>query len=89
MTYRAHYSEGRIAKLLGALPPAPPAWVEAAQELPAAYQAMDGMAARAGAAQEFQAEIVADLAKLEITEPGTEQAQRESNGNVATPGGTE
>lgn len=71
MTYRAIYDEGRIAKLLQALPPAPQAWVEAAQELPSAQREIDTIAARAKDDQEFQAEVIADLANIEVAEPRT------------------
>ena len=55
------YDEERIAELIAALPPAPAAWVQAAQELPAARQAMDGIAARAEADAAFRAAALADL----------------------------
>jgi hypothetical protein len=61
MTFRAHYDEAQIAKLLGALPPAPEGWVEAAQELPRARREMDDIVARAEADAEFRAAVMADL----------------------------
>jgi hypothetical protein len=87
MTYRAHYDEARIAKLLKALPPAPPAWVEAAQELPSANRAMDGMVARAEATQQFQAEVAADLDQIDVAEPRTYGILHGMNEKPA-PGGT-
>ena len=54
-------SEERLAKLLHALPPAPRGWVEAAQELPAARQAIDSLAERAAADAEFRRALIADL----------------------------
>jgi regulator of protease activity HflC (stomatin/prohibitin superfamily) len=53
--------EERIALLLRLLRPAPRAWVQAAQELPAARRTMDEIVARAEADAQFQAALVADL----------------------------
>jgi regulator of protease activity HflC (stomatin/prohibitin superfamily) len=53
--------EERLARLIGALPPAPAAWVRAAQELPLARAELDEIVARAEADAEFQARLVADL----------------------------
>jgi hypothetical protein len=53
--------EERLARLLRALPPAPQAWVRAAQELPAARADFDQIVARAEADAEFRARLVADL----------------------------
>jgi hypothetical protein len=53
--------EERLARLLGALPPAPEGWVRAAQELPLARAGLDQIVARAEADGEFQARLVADL----------------------------
>jgi hypothetical protein len=50
-----------IAELLRSLPPAPPAWVQAAQELPLARAELDGLVARAEADAAFRAALVADL----------------------------
>lgn len=36
------YDESRLAELLSVLPPAPEAWVRAAQELPLARRELDG-----------------------------------------------
>ena len=52
---------GHIARLLAALPPAPVGWVEAAQELPHARQALDRLYERAAADAELRARVVADL----------------------------
>jgi hypothetical protein len=54
-------TEERIALLLRLLRPAPPAWVRAAQELPAAREAFDEIVARAEADAAFRAALVADL----------------------------
>jgi hypothetical protein len=55
------YKEERIARLLRALPPAPEAWVEAAQELPRSRREMDEIVSRAEADVEFRAALIADL----------------------------
>ena len=56
----AHDIEG-MAELLRALPPAPAAWVQAAQELPSARRELDALVARAEADDAFRKELVADL----------------------------
>jgi hypothetical protein len=53
--------EQRLAELLRRLPPAPEGWVRAAQELPAARAALDGLIARAEADAAERARIVSDL----------------------------
>lgn len=55
------YDEERIAELLSALPPAPAAWVRAAQELPQARHELDEIVARAEADLEFRRALIADL----------------------------
>ena len=55
------YDEDRLAALLRVLPPAPAAWVTAAQELPLASRGLDEIVARAEADAEFRARLVADL----------------------------
>jgi hypothetical protein len=55
------YDEERLAELLALLPPAPQAWVQAAQELPLARAQLDDLVARAEADAAFQAALVADL----------------------------
>ena len=55
------YDEQRLAELLGALPPAPEGWVQAAQELPAARRELDDLVARAVADAEFRQALLADL----------------------------
>lgn len=55
------YDEERLAQLLGALPPAPDAWVTAAQELPLARAGFDEIVARAEADAEFRRACIADL----------------------------
>ena len=56
-----HYDEERLAELIAGLPPAPEAWVRAAQELPAARRGLDEIVARAEADAEFRARLLADL----------------------------
>jgi hypothetical protein len=55
------YDEETLAGLLRMLPPAPPAWVAAAQQLPHARAGLEDIVARAEADAEFRARLVADL----------------------------
>ena len=55
------YDEETLARLLRMLPPAPPAWVAAAQELPAARAGLEDIVTRAEADAEFRARLMADL----------------------------
>ena len=55
------YDEDRLAALIAALPPAPVAWVRAAQELPFARRELDEVVARAEADAEFREALIADL----------------------------
>lgn len=55
------FTEERLARLIRALPPAPAAWVRAAQELPLARAGLDEIVARAEADADFKARLVADL----------------------------
>jgi hypothetical protein len=55
------FDEERIARLLRALPPAPEAWVRAAQELPLAQGELDEIVARAEADADFRRRLIADL----------------------------
>ena len=55
------YNEESIARLLGALPPAPEAWVRAAQELPRSRRELDEIVARAEADMQFRQALIADL----------------------------
>jgi hypothetical protein len=66
------YDEHRLAELITALPPAPEAWVRAAQELPLARETLDDIVARAEADLAFRAALIADLEealRLEGYEP--------------------
>jgi hypothetical protein len=55
------YDEERLAALLRALPPAPSAWVLAAQQLPLLEQGLGEILSRAEADIEFRRRLVADL----------------------------
>ena len=55
------YDEERLGELLSSLPPAPAAWVQAAQELPAARRGLDEIVERARIDGEFRVMLVADL----------------------------
>ncbi len=69
------YDEERIAELLGALPPAPEAWVRAAQELPRARRDLDEIVARAEADLAFRKALIADL-EAALAAEGYEPDQR-------------
>ena len=55
------YDEDRLSDLIAALPPAPEAWVRAAQELPSARRELDAIVVRAEADAEFRRALIADL----------------------------
>jgi hypothetical protein len=55
------YNEDRLADLIAALPPAPRAWVLAAQQLPTARAELDEIVARAEADADFRRALIADL----------------------------
>lgn len=55
------YDEERLAELLRALPPAPRAWVTAAQELPPIRRRLDELVARAEADARYREQLIADL----------------------------
>jgi hypothetical protein len=55
------FNEDQLAELIAALPPAPEAWVRAAQELPEARTEIDQIVARAEADAEFRQALLADL----------------------------
>ena len=75
MTGAFEYDEERIAALLRRLPPAPSAWVQAAQELPASRRALDEIVARAEADLAFRNALVADL-EAALAEQGFEPDYR-------------
>jgi hypothetical protein len=55
------FDEERLARLIRALPPAPAAWVRAAQELPFVRTELDEIVSRAEEDAAFRARLVADL----------------------------
>jgi hypothetical protein len=55
------FDEDTLSELIGALPPAPEAWVRAAQELPFARTEFDVIVSRAEADAEFRRALIADL----------------------------
>jgi hypothetical protein len=61
VTHVTTFDEQRLADLLGALPPAPDAWVQAAKELPLARRQLDNLVERAVADENFRRAIEADI----------------------------
>ncbi len=55
------YDEQSLAELLALLPPAPTAWVRAAQELPLLEKGLGEVLERAETDAEFRARLIADL----------------------------
>ena len=55
------YDEEKLGELLRALPPAPQAWVTAAQELPPIRRRIDELVARAEADDRYRKQLIADL----------------------------
>ena len=67
------YDEHRLAELIKVLPPAPAAWVKAAQELPLVRGRLDDIVAKAEADLAFRDALIANLEealRLEGYEPG-------------------
>jgi hypothetical protein len=56
-----HWNEERLAELIALLPPAPTAWVRAAQDLPALRRVFSDIVARAEADAAYRATVIADL----------------------------
>jgi hypothetical protein len=54
------YDEERLGDLLSALPPAPEAWVKAAQAVPVVHDRVEEIIARAEADDEYRRRVVAD-----------------------------
>jgi hypothetical protein len=65
------YDEQRLADLIACLPPAPDAWVRAAQELPAARASLDGIVERARADAAYREQVIGDLEQA-LAEAGVE-----------------
>lgn len=82
MTGHGPPDEEALGRLIGMLEPAPPAWVRAAQELPAARLELDDVVARAEADAAFREALVRDLedalarARL-VAEPAVVEALRQ------------
>ena len=68
MTAKSHDELGR---LIAALPPAPDGWVRAAQELPAARRAIEGIVSRAVADAAYRRRVLSDLESA-LAEEGVE-----------------
>jgi len=60
-----------LGRLIAALPPAPTGWVRAAQELPAARRAIEGMISRAEADAAYRRRVLSDLESA-LAEEGVE-----------------
>jgi hypothetical protein len=69
------YDEERLGALVRVLRPAPRGWVQAAQELPGARQALDGIVERAESDLEFRAAVLADL-EVALEQAGVEPDRR-------------
>ncbi len=67
--------EERIGALLRVLRPAPPGWVQAAQELPGLRGSLDEIVSRAEADLEFRDALIADLEKA-LGQAGFEPGER-------------
>jgi hypothetical protein len=61
VTRTPYHDEERLAELLRTLPPAPEAWIKAAQEMPLARRELEEIVARAEADVAFRAALIADL----------------------------
>jgi hypothetical protein len=76
------YDIEKLSRLIGMLPPAPAAWVQAAQELPRARRELDTIVERAEADKAFREGVVADLESalraegVEPTRPLLEELRR-------------
>jgi hypothetical protein len=60
MTPVPAYDEERLGELLSSLPPAPEAWVKAAQNLPLARKGVDEILERAEEDEEYRRRVVED-----------------------------
>ena len=69
------YDEQRLADLIRTLPPAPSAWVRAAQELPLQRRSLDDIVERCRADAEYRARVIADL-ETAIADVGLEPVER-------------
>jgi hypothetical protein len=69
------YDEQRLADLIRTLPPAPVAWVRAAQELPLQRRTLDDIVERCRADAEYRQRVIADL-EAAIADVGLQPAER-------------
>ena len=69
------YDEQRLANLIRTLPPAPEAWVRAAQELPLQRRGLDDIVERCRADVEYRKRVVADL-ETALANVGLEPVER-------------
>jgi hypothetical protein len=60
MTPVPAYDEERLGELLSSLPPAPEAWVKAAQNLPRARKGVDEIVERAEEDEEYRRRVIED-----------------------------
>lgn len=60
MTPVPAYDEERLGELLSSLPPAPEAWVKAAQNLPIARKGVDEIVERAEEDEEYRRRVIED-----------------------------
>lgn len=60
MTIVPAYDEENLGELLSALPPAPEAWVRAAQNLPQARKGVDEIVERAEGDEEYRRRVIED-----------------------------
>ena len=60
MTPVPAYDEERLGELLSSLPPAPEAWVKAAQNLPIARKGVDEIVERADEDEEYRRRVIED-----------------------------
>jgi hypothetical protein len=75
MTNSEIYDDERIGHLVGFLPPAPPGWVRAAQEIPAFRRMLGDILVRAEADEAFRRALIADL-EAAIADAGYEPEPR-------------
>lgn len=54
------YDEEKLGEILSALPPAPEAWVKAAQEIPVAQQVVEEIVERADADEQYRRRVIED-----------------------------
>jgi hypothetical protein len=64
-----------LGLLIAALPPVPPGWMRAAQELPRARRGLDDLIARAKADGELRSRLIADLEST-LSEAGIEPTRQ-------------